>query len=46
MDIVSPDGDGKLTITDEIRWTGAMMQLSEQDAREAFRRRRWLHYHP
>jgi Ca2+-binding EF-hand superfamily protein len=38
MDIVDQDCDGKLTVTDEIRWTGAMMHLSEQDAREAFRR--------
>lgn len=38
MDIVDQDGDGKLTVTDEIRWTGAMMHLSEQDAREVFRR--------
>ncbi|MBU7582553.1 MAG: EF-hand domain-containing protein [Nostoc sp. TH1S01] len=38
MDIVDQDGDGKLTVTDEIRWTGALMHLSEQDAREAFRR--------
>jgi len=38
MDIVDQDGDGKLTVTDEIRWTGALMHLSEQDAREVFRR--------
>ncbi|MFB2923723.1 EF-hand domain-containing protein [Aerosakkonema funiforme] len=38
MDIVDQDGDGKLTVTDEIRWTGALMHLSEGDAREAFRR--------
>ncbi|MDZ8240739.1 MAG: EF-hand domain-containing protein [Nostoc sp. ChiQUE01a] len=37
MDIVDQDQDGKLTVTDEIRWTGAMMHLSEQDAREVFR---------
>ncbi|MBW4570726.1 MAG: EF-hand domain-containing protein [Tolypothrix carrinoi HA7290-LM1] len=37
MDIVDQDRDGKLTVTDEIRWTGAMMHLSEQDAREIFR---------
>ncbi|MEH2126746.1 EF-hand domain-containing protein [Nostoc sp.] len=36
MDIVDQDGDGQLTVTDEIRWTGAMMHLSEQDAREVF----------
>lgn len=38
MNIVDQDGDGKLTVSDEIRWTGAMMHLSEQDAREVFRR--------
>ncbi|MDZ8027111.1 MAG: EF-hand domain-containing protein [Nostoc sp. DedQUE11] len=37
MDIVDQDQDGKLTVTDEIRWTGAMMHLCEQDAREVFR---------
>jgi Ca2+-binding EF-hand superfamily protein len=38
MDIVDQDGDGKLTVNDEIRWTGAFMKLSEQVARESFRR--------
>ncbi|MCP2731381.1 EF-hand domain-containing protein [Limnofasciculus baicalensis] len=38
MDIADEDGDGKLSVTDEIRWTGAMMHLSEEDAREGFRR--------
>ncbi|MFN5856319.1 MAG: EF-hand domain-containing protein [Pseudanabaenaceae cyanobacterium] len=37
MDIVDQDGDGKLTVTDEIRWTSAWMHLSEQDSREVFR---------
>lgn len=37
MDIVDADRDGKLTESDEIRWTGALMHLPEQDAREAFR---------
>ncbi|MCC5602233.1 EF-hand domain-containing protein [Nostoc favosum] len=38
MDIVDQDRDGKLTVTDQIRWTGAMMHLSERYAREVFRR--------
>jgi Ca2+-binding EF-hand superfamily protein len=38
MDIVDQDRDGRLTVTDEIRWTGALMHLCEQDAREVFRR--------
>jgi Ca2+-binding EF-hand superfamily protein len=38
MDIVDQDGDGKLSVTDEIRWIGAMLHISEQDAREGFRR--------
>ncbi|MDC0669288.1 EF-hand domain-containing protein [Nannocystis radixulma] len=38
MDIADGDGDGRLTVTDEIRWTKALMHLPEQDAREAFRR--------
>ncbi|EYF08177.1 EF-hand domain-containing protein [Chondromyces apiculatus] len=38
MEIVDQDHDGKLTVTDEIRWTKAMMHLPEHDARETFRR--------
>ncbi|MCY1059996.1 EF-hand domain-containing protein [Nannocystis sp. SCPEA4] len=38
MGIVDADSDGRLTVTDEIRWTKALMRLPEQDAREAFRR--------
>lgn len=38
MDIVDQDGDGKLTLNDEIRWTGAFMNLSEQVVRKSFHR--------
>ena len=38
MEIVDQDRDGKLTVSDEIRWTNALMHLPEHDARETFRR--------
>ncbi|WP_327353000.1 EF-hand domain-containing protein [Streptomyces sp. NBC_01304] len=38
MDIVDTDGDGKLTRDDHVRWTGALMNLPEPDAREVFGR--------
>lgn len=38
VDIADQDGDGKLTVTDEIRWMGTLMNVSEQDAREGFHR--------
>lgn len=38
MDLIDQDQDGRLTVSDEIRWTGALMHLPEPDAREAFRR--------
>lgn len=38
MEIVDQDRDGKLTVSDEIRWTGALMHMQEPHAREAFRR--------
>jgi len=33
MAIADSDGDGKLTVEEHITWTGAMMNLSESDAR-------------
>jgi Ca2+-binding EF-hand superfamily protein len=38
MDIADVDGDGKLTVDEQIRWTGALMNLPETDSREVFRR--------
>ncbi|MEV7835293.1 EF-hand domain-containing protein [Streptomyces subrutilus] len=38
MDIADADGDGLLTQEEEVRWTGALMNLPEADAREVFRR--------
>lgn len=38
MDIADADGGGYLTCDDEVRWTGALMNLPEADAREVFRR--------
>lgn len=38
MEIVDQDRDGRLTVTDEIRWTKALMHLPEADSRETFRR--------
>jgi Ca2+-binding EF-hand superfamily protein len=34
--IVDADGDGRIDVDDEIRWTSALMRLSEDDARKAF----------
>ncbi|NKE55897.1 EF-hand domain-containing protein [Lentzea sp. PSKA42] len=34
MEIADEDGDGKLTAEEHVRWTGALMNLSEIDARE------------
>ncbi|HSN96872.1 MAG TPA: EF-hand domain-containing protein, partial [Candidatus Nanopelagicales bacterium] len=31
VDIADQDGDGKLTVSDEIRWMGSLMNVSEQD---------------
>lgn len=33
MAIADEDGDGKLTVEEHVRWTGALMGLSEGDAR-------------
>jgi Ca2+-binding EF-hand superfamily protein len=33
MAIADPDGDGKLTVEENITWTGALLDLSESDAR-------------
>lgn len=38
VDIADQDGDGRLTADEHVRWTGALMNLAETDAREAFRR--------
>lgn len=38
MDVVDLDRDGKLTVSDEIRWMGTLMNVPEQDAREGFHR--------
>lgn len=38
MDVVDQDRDGKLTVSDEIRWMGSLMRVPEQDAREGFHR--------
>ena len=38
MDVVDQDRDGKLTVSDEIRWMGSLMGVPEQDAREGFHR--------
>ncbi|MGY1898618.1 EF-hand domain-containing protein [Nocardia gipuzkoensis] len=36
--IADVDGDGKLTVEDYVRWTGALMHLPADDAREIHRR--------
>jgi Ca2+-binding EF-hand superfamily protein len=36
LDIVDGDGDGRIDVDEEIRWTGALMRLSEPEARRAF----------
>ena len=33
MAIADEDGDGKLTVEEHVRWTGALLNLSEADAR-------------
>ncbi|ONI82849.1 calcium-binding protein [Actinosynnema sp. ALI-1.44] len=38
MSVCDTDDDGKLSISEHIRWTGALMNLSETDAREIHRR--------
>ena len=38
MDVADQDRDGKLTVSDEIRWMGSLMRVPEQDAREGFHR--------
>lgn len=38
IDIADQDRDGKLTVSDEIRWMGSLMRVPEQEAREGFRR--------
>ncbi|MBF6222890.1 EF-hand domain-containing protein [Nocardia abscessus] len=38
MAIADVDGDGKLTVEDYVRWTGALMHLPADDAREIHRR--------
>ena len=34
--IVDADGDGRIDVEEEIRWTGALMRLTEAEARGAF----------
>lgn len=38
MDIADTDGDGQLTRDEQVRWSGALMNLPEADAREVFGR--------
>ncbi len=38
MDIADVDGDGELTVDEQIRWTRSVMNLPETDSREVFRR--------
>jgi Ca2+-binding EF-hand superfamily protein len=38
MEIADTDHDGKLNLDEQIRWSGALMNLPEKDAREVFRR--------
>jgi Ca2+-binding EF-hand superfamily protein len=38
MDIADQDRDGKLTMSDHVRWISTMLRQPEADAREAFRR--------
>ncbi|EYF03836.1 EF-hand domain-containing protein [Chondromyces apiculatus] len=38
IDIADVDGDGKLTVSDETRWMGTLMNVPEQDARDGFHR--------
>ncbi|MBO2452134.1 EF-hand domain-containing protein [Actinomadura barringtoniae] len=38
MAIADADHDGKLTVSEQIRWTGSLMRLPEDDAREVFHR--------
>ncbi|MEV0248079.1 hypothetical protein AB0H76_15910 [Nocardia sp. NPDC050712] len=38
MTIADSDGDGKLNVEEHIRWTGALMHLPAEDAREIHRR--------
>ncbi len=36
VELVDADGDGRIDIDEEIRWTGALMRLSATEARSAF----------
>jgi Ca2+-binding EF-hand superfamily protein len=36
LEIVDSDGDGRIDVDEEIRWTGALMRLTEAEARRAF----------
>ncbi|MDC0716178.1 EF-hand domain-containing protein [Nannocystis bainbridge] len=38
MDIADQDHDGRLTVSDEIRWMGTLMNMPEQVTRAAFQR--------
>lgn len=38
IEIADQDRDGKLTVTDQIRWMGSLMHVPEQHAAEGFRR--------
>lgn len=38
MAIADQDGDGKLTVSEEIRWMGSLMHVPEHVAREGFHR--------
>ncbi|MCY1075770.1 EF-hand domain-containing protein [Archangium lansingense] len=38
MDIADQDRDGKLTVSEEIRWMGSLMHVPEHVAREGFHR--------
>ena len=38
IDIADVNGDGKLTVSDETRWMGTLMNVPEPVVREAFHR--------
>ncbi|WP_424216420.1 EF-hand domain-containing protein (plasmid) [Streptomyces sp. BI20] len=38
MDVADRDGDGRLDREEQVRWTGALLNLPESDAREVFGR--------
>lgn len=36
LELVDGDGDGRIDVDEEIRWTGALMRMSEGEARRVF----------